>query len=61
MENKELENKAVKRKPKKATADNKYITTDTYPCLPKGVGLTISNKIIADKFIKKGYIKHVKK
>lgn len=38
-----------------------YITTDKYLCLPEGVEKVISNKLIADKFIKKGYIKNVKK
>lgn len=38
-----------------------YVTTESYPGLPEGYEKVISNKLIAEKFIKKGYIKHVKK
>lgn len=38
-----------------------YVTTKDYPCLPEGHEKVISNKLMAEKFIKKGYIKHVEK
>mgnify|MGYP005996287785 CR=1 FL=1 len=54
MDNKKLENKADKQK--KKVKDVVYTTTENYPGLPKGFKLPL-NKVTAEKFIKKGYVK----
>ena len=60
-EAKSKEDRAVKLRAEALKDKKLYVTTDSYPGLTEGCEKIISNKLMADKFIKKGYIKHVKK
>jgi len=60
-EAKAKEERAAKVRAEALKSKTLYVATEDYPGLPEGTEKVISNKLIADKFIKKGYIKHVKK
>ena len=59
MDNKKLENKAVKGRKKKVKKEKPliYVATDKFPGLPKGYEKKISNKALAKRLIDKGYVK----